>query len=155
MIALGDGICDQTDLAPAGDFRSVSRFRRREKPWPRTRGMLNMPQVLTDLRALMERDLDRLAFEGIQVVERTCLVIVGDTPTASSAVHEVFTDLGDSLRFLWVTPARKQVTIPALYLAPEGAEQLIEHRELDEEIVRKLNLRPRSTLAHRSARRKT
>jgi hypothetical protein len=149
LVALGDGLSDQSELAPAAEFRSVRRFRSREHRWPHVHGVLNLARAGHDLGVLLERDLERVAFEGLPVLDRSVVVVVGEAPLAGTGVAGAFADLAASVRLLWVAPERPNLALPTMFEAPAGAERLTEHRELDEEVVRKLGIRPVTALADR------
>lgn len=100
-----------------------------------------MVQICRDLEAQLARDLDQLEYEGVNVVDRSCIVVVGENPAVGSTLSRTFEQLGGSMRFLWVTPARQRIALPDALLT-HGALHLTEHAELDQEIARKLNLRP-------------
>ena len=149
LVGLGNGLSDQSELAPAAEFRSVRRLRRRQHGWPRVQGVLDLARAGHDLDTLLERDLERVAYEGLPVLDRSVVVVVGEAPVAGQGVADAFAGLAGSVRLLWVAPERPALALPTMFEAPPGAERLTEHRELDEEVVRKLGLRPRSSLGER------
>lgn len=149
LVGLGNGLSDQSEFAPVAEFRSVRRLRRRQHAWPQVHGVLDVARAGHDLDALMERDLERVAFEGLPVLDRSVVMVVGETPIAGQGVANAFAGLAASVRMLWVAPERPSLALPTMFEAPRGAERLSEHRELDEEVVRKLGLRPRSSLGER------
>lgn len=147
LIALGDGISDQSRLGPAEEFRTPSWLARRRHGWPKVRGNVGLVQVFRDLGAQLARDVDQLTYEGVAIGDRTCVVVVGQSLAGGGSLEPAFESLTSSMRFIWVTPSRQRTGVPAA-LITEGSVHLVEHPEIDQEIARRLGLEP-DGLRHR------
>jgi hypothetical protein len=140
LLGLGDGVSGQSPLAPAREFTSPGRWRRRRHQWPQVRGVVNVAHVREELEAQLRRDREQLVYEGYAVGVCSCVVLVGDTFVGQGRQREELRHLAGVDQLHWVVAPRTAAGAAAGDLT---TETMLEHPEVDLELVRRLGLQPR------------
>jgi hypothetical protein len=136
LLALGEGIEDQSVLGIAADFASSTPGWTR-KQWVGGRSRVDMRRVLLALAAQHRRDVEQAAFEGVAISRTTCVIAVGDAPMGVAQLGAELAELAGTMTLVWVSAGKRDPRLPTTV---PGRRLLTWHPELGAEVGRALGV---------------
>ena len=116
-----------------GELRQAGQLSRRDVRHPVADA--DFAAVLTEIRALLRRDLTRATASGEPLARPLVVFFAPDPPFADSVTADVFSHLAQEASIIWVTPKEAIGLLAAAFTEPLHVHVLPDHEDVAEEIA--------------------
>ncbi|PKH40157.1 hypothetical protein SAMN05192575_11320 [Nocardioides alpinus] len=138
VVLCDDGIASQTEL---GAVTATLFARPVASAQLQGSGVLDVVKCCHELKDLIRRDSESLAYGGLGAGETTIVVIPGDVPPSDTSTLAAVRGLGEGADLLWVLAGNVMSIMPEAYLRNDwGHEVIHDHPEVHREFARKLRI---------------